>query len=156
MRPGGVLCLMELKQQQLEELIENFNKKLNPVLETALEATKKKVLQEKKKQFDTAGSNDWDSTPFPDVKDSTRARKISGGFNPDRTLYRTGELKDSLTESPDPYDIEIQSSGLKYADRQNKWASKRHSFLDLSSKEEEAALDYLEEQIIKSIQDAFK
>ena len=140
----------------IQVLLATISSKIEIIAQEALGETKKEVLDQKKKQFDNYGANDWDSEKFPDLQDSTVKRKKKFS-DPDKPIYRTGALKNSLHISNDPesFDPETEVSYSKY---QEGWLEKKgnqHSYIKLSEKEMEQAMENFVKNIDKGIKNAF-
>ncbi len=111
------------------------------------------ILYQKKMQFENMGANEWDSTPFPSLRESTIMKKRSkGSSRPSQALYDTGELESSLYMSNDDSDLDAHysSSHGSYAEEWSKSKGDPHSFTILTSSEEEHVEQLIEEGIARA------
>ncbi len=139
----------------LAHVVKTAEDKVNEVLHSiVIPEVKLEILHEKQMQFDNMGANDWDSTPFPSLQESTiRKKRSKGSKRPTQALYDMGELESSLYMSSDDSDLEVHYSsphGL-YSEEWSKSKGDPHSFTKLTASEEE----HVEELIEQGIERAF-
>lgn len=136
-----------------QSFLKEFSDKLTEAINRSLKETKAKVLEEKKQQFDNYGSNDWDGDKFPKLKSNTIKRKKNYAY-PDKPVYRTGKLKESLRESDDPNSLDVVTD-VDYAGYMENFVGESHPFNALTEKEFEKAVDFFVEDLVKEIKNAF-
>lgn len=138
----------------LELIIQQSNEIVVKAVEKSFEETKKEVIAQKKKQFDNDGANDWDKEQFPELQESTKRIKKQGGYPyPDKPLYRSGKLKDSIREGGAPYSFDVETD-ISYATDMDAWLrakGSQHSFKELSDKEMDAAVDEFIDILAKEV-----
>lgn len=140
----------------MEDLITLIKGVVDTAAKQALQATRAKVLSEKKKQFDNYGANDWDSEKFPELQPSTVKRK-KGSEGGNRPVYRSGRLKNSMKSSSDKDSIGVETN-VDYNEYQDGWIKKKggkHSFSDLSDKEVEGAMESFVTDLAIGIKNGF-
>lgn len=140
-----------LTAEAIKVLTDAVEQRIRDALEIIIPEVKQLILDQKKKSLLNKGQNDWDQTPFPDIKESTIRRKKKYP-NPTYPLYRSGDLEQSLYMNDDGNDFDAHSD-LSYVEHVKAWENSKgnpHPFDELTDKEYDMVLDEIE----KRLQDA--
>jgi nucleoid DNA-binding protein len=140
--------------ENVDQLIQETNAKIELVVKEAFSEVKSDVLEQKKQQFDDFGRNEWDNEAWPQLQPSTIKRKAKYP-HPEKPGYRTGALKNSLSVDDD---LDIFSP-LEYAPIIEDWINEggsQHGFLELSDQEVDKAVEDLAQKIAEGLSNAFK